>query len=121
MTGGELAGVSVSPSFLLPSLSNPYILLFQTEQTLFGLWGHSDARTGVQPQRLGPEPLPLGKVTDLPLPLDHSSQCGDLKQEGVMWGQCQERRVALGLAQQMVGREPGLLWASVSSSSVSGA
>ncbi|XP_076398490.1 proton-coupled amino acid transporter 1 isoform X2 [Peromyscus maniculatus bairdii] len=39
-------------------------LMPQTEQTLFGLWGHSDARTGVQPQRLGPEPLPLGKVIE---------------------------------------------------------
>lgn len=38
----------------------------QAEQTLFGLWGHSDVWTGMQPQRLDSEPLPLGKVTDFP-------------------------------------------------------
>lgn len=36
----------------------------------------------MQPQLLDPEPLPLGKVTDFPVPLGHSSQRGDQRQMG---------------------------------------
>lgn len=69
----------------------PVSPLPQTEQTLFGLWGHGDVRTRMQPQHLGPEPLPLGKVTDFLVSLGHSSQRGDQRQAGMTQGSVRSR------------------------------